>query len=204
MTGNLSLLLFSFLSICIVTLYLSRKWPDLDVIDLYIIFVGLHFGVSPFIRGLHFGSDVIFDFRNSSPLAIGLVFVQVITILVIIRVFSLYCRPHLLNYLKIKHLISLWGRTNKYVVFTICFWLILFQFISYFKFGVITYIPPDDFAKIGSNLPYWYTSMRTIYNYITFCAFLSLFAHIVQSTRHRTIYFNYINSYFCINCNNLW
>ena len=181
MAGNISLLCFSFLFICIVTLYLFKKWPDLDVIDLYIIFVGLHFGFSPFIRGLHFGSDVIFDFRNSSPLAIGLVFIQVIIMLVIIRIFSFYCFPTLLYYLKLKHLISLWGQTNKYVVYIICFWLVLFQFISYFKFGVITYIPPDDFAKIGSDLPYWYTSMRTIYNYIAFCTFLGLFAYIVQS-----------------------
>ena len=185
MAGNISLLLFSFFFICIVTLYLFKKWPDLDVIDLYIIFVGLHFGFSPFIRGLHFGSDVIFDFRNSNPLALGLVFIQVIIILVIIRVFSLYFFASLMNYLKIKHLISLWGQSNKYIVFIIYFWLILFQFISYYKYGVITYITPDDFAKFGKDLPYWYTSMRTIYNCIAFCTFLSLFAYIVKSIKYQ-------------------
>jgi hypothetical protein len=185
MAGNISLLLFSFFFICIVTLYLFKKWPDLDIIDLYIIFVGLHFGFSPFIRGLHFGSDVIFDFRNSNPLAIGLVFIQVLIILVIIRVISLYYLAGLMNYLKLKHLISLWGKTNKYIVFLIYFWLILFQFISYYKYGVITYITPDDFAKFGKYLPYWYTSMRTIYNCIAFCTFLCLFAYIVQSIKYQ-------------------
>ena len=185
MAGNISLLLFSFLFICIVTLYLFKKWPDLDVIDLYIIFVGLHFGLSPFIRGLYFGSDVIFDFTNSNPLAIGLVFIQVTIILVVIRVFSLYFCANFINYLKIKYLISLWGQSNKYIVFTIFFWLILFQFISYYKYGIITYISPDDFAKFGKQLPYWYTSMRTIYNCIAFCNFLSLFAYIVQSTNYK-------------------
>ena len=181
MAGNISLLLFSLFFICIVTLYLFKTWPDLDVIDLYIIFVGLHFGFSPFIRGLHFGGDVIFDFRNSNPLALGLVFIQVLIILVIIRVLSLYLFPSLINYLKIKHLISLWGQSNKHIVFLIYFWLILFQFISYYKYGIITYITPDDFAKFGKQLPYWYTSMRTIYNCIAFCIFVSLFAYIVQS-----------------------
>src|SRR3989339_1999344 len=98
MAGNISLLLFSLLFICIVTLYLFKKWPDLDVIDLYIIFVGLHFGFSPFIRGLHFGSDVIFDFRNSNPLTLGLVFIQVLIILVIVRAVSLYFFANILNY----------------------------------------------------------------------------------------------------------
>ena len=181
MAGNISLLLFSFFFICIVTFYLFTKWPDLDVIDLYIIFVGLHFGLSPFIRGLHFGSDVIFDFRNSNPLAIGLVFLQVLIILVVIRVFSLYFCANLMNYLKIKYLISLWGQTNKWIVFIVYSWLILFQFISYYKYGIITYITPDDFATFGKHLPYWYTSMRTIYNIVAFCTFLSLFAYIVQS-----------------------
>jgi hypothetical protein len=185
MAGNISLLFLSFFFICIVTFYLFKKWPDLDVIDLYIIFVGLHFGFSPFIRGLHFGSDVIFDFRNSNPLAIGLVFIQVIIILVIIRVFSLYFCTNFINYLKIKYLISLWGQSNKYIIFIIYFWLILFQFISYYKYGIITYITPDDFAKFGKQLPYWYTSMRTIYNSIAFCTFLSLFAYIVQSTNYK-------------------
>lgn len=185
MAGNFLLLMFSFLFICIVALYLFKKWPDLDVIDLYIIFVGLHFGFSPFIRGLHFGSDVIFDFRNSNPLSIGLVFIQVLIILVVIRVFSLYFFTDFMNYLKIRYLISLWGKTNKYIVFIIYFWLILFQFISYYKYGIITYISPDDFSKFGKHLPYWYTSMRTIYNCIAFCTFISLFAYIVQSIKYR-------------------
>ena len=189
MAGNIPLLLFSIFFICIVAFYLFMKWPDLDVIDLYIIFVGLHFGLSPFIRGLHFGSDVIFDFRNSNPLAIGLVFLQVLIILVVIRVFSLYFCANLMNYLKIKYLISLWGQTNKWIVFIVYSWLILFQFISYYKYGIITYISPDDFAKFGKNLPYWYTSMRTIYNCIAFCTFLSLFAYIVQSIKYRRYIF---------------
>jgi hypothetical protein len=188
MSGNILLLLFSFFFICIITLYLYKKWPELDVIDLYIIFVGLHFGFSPFIRGLHFGSDVIFDFRNSSALVLGLVFIQIIIILITIRVLSFYFFPSFMQYLKLKYLILLWGQANKYIVFFIYFWLISFQFISYYKYGIITYITPDDFAKFGKDLPYWYTSMRTIYNWVAFCTFLSLFAYIVKSMNyHRYI-----------------
>lgn len=183
MAGNISLLLFSSLFICILTFYLYKRWPDLDVIDLYIIFAGLHFGFSPFIRGLHFGSDVIFDFRHSNPLVFGLIFLQVLIILITIRVTSLYLFPTITNHLKIRYLISLWGQANKYIVLIICFWLLLFQFISYYKYGIISYISPDDFARFGKNLPYWYTSMRTIYNCIAFCTFLCLFAYIVQSAK---------------------
>ena len=185
MAGNLSLLLFSFLFICIITYYLFRKWPDLDVVDLYIIFVGLHFGILPFIRGLYFGGDVIFDFRNSNPLAIGLVFLQVLIVLVILRIISLYVCPNLMNYLKIRNLISLWYQINKYILFGIYFCLVLFHCISYYKYGIITYISIDDFAKFGKDLPYWFTSMRTIYNIISFCVFLGLFAYIVNSDKRQ-------------------
>lgn len=185
MAGNLTLLSFSFLFLCIITYYLFRKWPDLDVIDLYIIFVGLHFGLLPFIRGLYFGGDVIFDFRNSNPLAIGLVFLQVLIVLIILRIVSLYIYPSLMNYLKIRHLISLWYQTNKYVLFGIYGCLILFQFVSYYKYGIITYISPDDFARFGKDLPYWFTSMRTINSIISFCVFLGLFAYIVNSNKHQ-------------------
>jgi hypothetical protein len=184
-SGNISLLLLSSLFVSVITIYLYYKWPDLDLIDLYIIFVGLHFGLSPFIRGLHFGGDVIFDFRNSSPLPLSLVFLQVLITLVIIRACSLYLFPGLMNYLKIRYLVSLWYQTNRYVLFFVYFWLILFQIISYYKYGVITYITPDDFARFGKHLPYWYTSMRTIYNYMAFCVFIGLFAYIVNSSKYQ-------------------
>jgi hypothetical protein len=196
MAGNISLLIFSFLFLCILTIYLYKKWPDLDVVDLFIIFVGLHFGLSPFIRGLHFGEDVIFDFRNSDPLALGLVFIQIITILVIIRILSLYFCTNLMKLLNIRDLILQWGKTNKYIVFLIYIWLIVFQFISYYKYGVITYISPDDFAKFGKHLPYWFTSMRTIYNWIAFCVFISLFGYIAQSNKHKRYLFIILMLFF--------
>lgn len=181
MVGNISLLFFSFLFICIITIYLYKRWPDLDVIDLYIVFIGLHFGLYPFIRGFHFGKDVIFDFRNSSPLAIGLIFLHVFLILFIIRAISAYLPTRIMSYLKIRYLIQQWGNVNKYFLFFVYFWLILFHIISYYKYGVKTYIMPEDFARIGKDLPYWFTSMRTVYIYIAFCIFLGLFGNLVKA-----------------------
>lgn len=181
MMGNIWLLIFSFLFICIATIYIYKKWPDLDLIDLYIVFVALHFGFYPFIRGLHFGSDVIFDFRNSNPLPLLLVFLQVLVILVIIRAGAFYFSDNFKNYLKIKYLLQQWGKVNKYFVLLVYFWLIFFQIYSYLKYGVTTYILPDDFARIGKTLPYWFTSMRTVYPYAALIVFLGLFANVVKS-----------------------
>ena len=185
--GNISLLIISFIFICTIIIYLYKKWPDLDIIDLYIVFVLLHFGFNPFIRGLYFGKDIVFDFRNSNPLTIGLVFGQILIILLIIRGFTACFPVRFLKYIKIRYIIQQCDRMNKYVLFLIYASLVAFPIVSYYFYGVMTYIQPEDFAKIGKHLPYWFTSVRTIYNYIGFCIFLSLFANIVKSQKHQQI-----------------
>jgi hypothetical protein len=185
MAGNICLLICSSLFLGIITIYLSKKWFELDVIDLYIIFVGLHFGVYPFIRGLYFGKDVIFDFRNSNPLVIGFVFIQVIIILIIIRVGSFYLLKKYNNYLKLRILMLQWQNINKYVLGLIYLCLILFPFFSYFEYGVRTYIMPKDFARIGAQLPYWFTSIRTIYNVLALCTFIGLCSEIINSQKYQ-------------------
>lgn len=145
MIGNISILIFSFIFICLITIYLYKKGPDLDVIDLYIIFVLFHFGFYPFVRGLYFGEDIIFDFRNADPLAIGLIFWHVLIILLIIRGISLYFPSNIANYLKLRYLIQQWSYINKYLLLSIYFCLIAFPIISYYNYGVRTYILPEDF-----------------------------------------------------------
>lgn len=181
MTGNISILICSFVFICIVSFYIFKVWPDLDIIDLYIVFVLFHFGFYPFVRGLYFGKDVIFDFRDSNPLVIGLVFVQVLLILVVIKIIYHYFPREFKEYLKIENFTQKWSSINKYILFFIYGILILFQFISYYKYGVKTYILPDDFARIGKDLPYWFTSIRTIYTLLTFLVCLGLISSLLKA-----------------------
>jgi hypothetical protein len=185
MAGNISILICSSLFLGIITLYLSKRWLELDVIDLYIIFVGLHFGIYPFIRGLNFGKDVIFDFRNSNPLVIALIFLQVTIILAIIRVSSFYLLKKYNKYLKIRQLMLSWQNINKFVLGLFFLCLISFPFFSYYEYGVRTYIMPKAFARIGTNLPYWFTSIRTIYNVLAFCTFIGLCSQMINSLKYQ-------------------
>ena len=181
MIGNISILICSFVFICVISFYIIKVWPDLDVIDLYIVFILFHFGLYPFIRGLYFGPDVIFDFRDSNPLVIGLIFSQVLLILTIIRVVSWYFPKNIAINLNIRNIIQQWSRINRYVLLCIYVVLILFQIISYYKYGIKTYIMPEVFERIGKNLPYWFTSVRTIYPHLAFLIFLGLFSNILKS-----------------------
>ncbi len=178
---NVLLLLFSSLLLCLPLLYFKRKWPDLDVVDIYIIFIALHFGLYPFIRGLYFGKGLIYDSYHSNPLVVGLVFLQILSIIIIIRVVSAYFPAKINDYLKIKTLIRQWARVNNCAILSISGFIILFQIISYYKYGVKAHISADDFARMGRDLPYWLTSMRTIYNYLVIGVSIVLFAKASRS-----------------------
>jgi hypothetical protein len=180
MSGNWSILIFSSLFIFIVTLYLSRQSMGIDVLDVYIIFVLFHFGLYPFVRGLHFGRDYIFDFTQGDPLSIGLVFAHVLIILVILKLLSLIFIKNM-NYLKITYIMESYSQVNKYALYFIYSFLIIFQIYSYYKYGVQSFIPPSDFEKIGKLLPYWFTSVRTIYNLVTFCVCVVLLSKVFKT-----------------------
>lgn len=184
MIGNLSILLFSSLFIACLLYYLYRQQQGIDILDVYIIFVLFHFGFYPFVRGLHFGRDIIFDFTDGDPLSIGLVFFQTLIILVILKVLSRFFLKDK-SYLKINNFIENYSRVNNYVLYCIVIFLIIFQIYSYCKYGVQWCIQPWDFARIGKSLPYWFTSFRTIYNYITFCACLVLLSKVIKTQDYK-------------------
>ena len=192
MNGNILLLIISFIVICILVIYLRNKWPDFDVIDLFIVFVLLHFGFIPFIRGLYFGKDISFDFRYSDLSAIALVFGHVLLILLIIRGLSRFIPPEVSKCLKLRYLIEKFGYANKYILLIVFVCLVLFPIMSYMVYGVKPYIMPGDFEKIGKSLPYWFTSLRTIYNYIAFGVFLGLLGNTVKSEKYQKLFWSFL------------
>ena len=181
MVGNISILICSVVFLFVVSFYLFKIWPNIDVLDLYIIFVLFHFGVYPFIRGLHFGKDVILDLRHGNPIVIGLVFIHVLLILTVIKMIYRYFPDKFVERLKITNLIQKWSLTNKYILFFIYGLLIIFQIFSYYKYGIKSYILPDDFAWIGKDLPYWFTSIRTVYAPLAFLVCLGLISSLLKS-----------------------
>ena len=186
--GNFPLLFFSSLFLCLTLLYFKRKWPDLDIVDIFIVFISLYFGIYPFIRGLFFEKGGLFDSANNNPWAVTLVYLQIILIIIIIRVAYRYLPDKITNYLKLKTLIEQCARVDTVVIFLLCGLLILFQSVSYFKYGVKSHILADAFAKIGKDLPYWFTSIRTIYNYLTLSVVIVL-ASKISLSKYRARYF---------------
>jgi len=184
MIGNYYILFCSSLLIILLAFYFSRRSPEVDIIDVYIIFIILHFGAYPFVRGLHFGKDLILDFTNADLLSIGLVFVQVLIVLVILKLLSLFFIKNM-YYLKVRYLVKNYSQVNKYVLSSFYVFVLVFLIFSYYKYGIKSYIKPDEFKLIGKSLPYWFTSFRTIYNCLTFCIFLVLLSYTLTAKDYK-------------------
>jgi hypothetical protein len=183
MTGNFYILLFSFLLIILLSLYI-QKLREFYIFDVYIIFVLFHFGFYPFVRGLYFGKGIIFDFTHADPLSIGLVFIQVLLILMIIKLLTEKLIKNK-NPLKINYLVKSYSQVNNYLIYFICCVLILFPIYSYYRYGVQWVIPHSDFVKIGKSLPYWFTSVRTIYNLVSFLVCLVLISKVFHTEERK-------------------
>lgn len=185
--GNAALLLFSALILGLALLYFWRKCPDLDIIDIYLVYITLHFGVYPFIRGLSLGKGVVYDTANHNSLVVGMVFLHVMLIVIIIKVIFAYFPREIKQYLSVKLLIEQCARVNNFIIYSIFGVLLLTQIVSYFKYGVKSHMLADDFAKIGKDLPYWLTSVRAIYNYIVLSLFIVLASKLAMS-KNRSSY----------------
>jgi hypothetical protein len=186
--GNIPLFLCSLLILCFTLLYFKKRGWDLDVIDVYIIFVALHFGLYPFIRSLYSGKGWLYDSAHNNPWVIGLVFLQALIVIAIIRFVSQYFPEKIKKYLKIKTLIEQWAKVNNVLILALFCSLILFQIVSYYKYGIKAHIIPEDFEKIKNDIPYWLTSFRTIYNIIVFSVFIAAASKAAMS-KNRDRYF---------------
>lgn len=181
MIGNGLLLIFSILVLLCTVLYLKRKWPDIDLVDVYLIFISLYYGAYPLIRSLYLDKGVVYDSYNSNLLAISLVYLQLFLIVVTMRVVSAYLPAKITGYLKVKPLIEQWAKVNNFILITIYVLLVLVQLISYFKYGIRSHIVPADFDKIGKDIPYWLMSVRKIFHYITLAIAIVLVSKAVLS-----------------------
>lgn len=172
--ANVTLLLFSTLVLCLALFYLRWRWPDLDVVDVYIIFIALYYGVYPFIRGLYYEKGIVYNPYNADILLISLLFLQVAVIIAIIRLVSLYLPERITRYLKLEMLTEQWGKVNNLFLMLVYAIAVTFPFISYYLYGVKSHISPADFARMGQELPYWLTSIRTIYGYLALGVVIAL------------------------------
>jgi hypothetical protein len=175
MAGNVSLFIYSSLFLGITTIYLWKRWFELDVIDLYIIFVGIYFGGYSFVKAL------VDDYSKVNPLTAFWVFAHVTIVVTLLWVFSRIMPVDFRKFLQIHYLFEQWSRVNKYFIYALLVVIIATQISGYVKYGLISHIDIGELSQKGTKLAYWYTSILMLLKDFIFCAFIAIEAKIIIS-----------------------
>lgn len=175
MTTNLLILSASLLILIITFWYAKLKWSHFDIFNLYLIFVGLYFGLYPFIKAC------LESYSQANVVAISLVFLQLLFILVIMGALFIHLPATMRQSLEITSLLTQWAKGNTYVIFLILGIILFVQVIGYERYGIISHVDHGDLAKVGRSLPYWYSSILALLSYLIFVVFIGLSARIWTS-----------------------
>lgn len=176
MTANLVIMLFSILIITLALLRCVIRLSRLNIIDLYILFVGFSFGVYPLVRGwLGAYSDV-------PPLTSALVFVHVILTLTILLIITSLLPGTFQKGLEITYLCKQWSKINKYFIFFLLSFIVGVEIIGWWHYGIISNVNYEELSRIGNPPPYWLSSIFPVLPDLIFCAFLVMAAKVIAST----------------------
>lgn len=175
MKYNLIILFASFSLLVIIYIYSKVNWYKFSVINVYFVFIGLYFGVYPFIKAL------LNNYSNANPLAITLVFLQIFIILGIILCLVRYLPMHMKGVIDIRFLIGRWSEANIFIIFLLLGIILMVQIIGYGKFGIISHVNHEELAGIGRKLPYWYAPALFLLNDIILCTFIGLIVKLIKS-----------------------
>jgi len=173
--ANLTVLVSSFIILLITLMVARKKWLQLDLIDIYIIFVGIYFGGYSFVKSL------VDDYSKIDPMAAFWVFFHVTLVVGLLWLLSRILPVDFRKFLQIGYLFDQCSRVNKYFIYALLVVIIATQISGYVKYGLISHIDHGELIQKGGNLPYWYTSLLMLLKDFIFCAFIGIEAKIIVS-----------------------
>jgi len=171
--ANLIIIFLSLFLFVGVFLFCKVQWSRLNIIHLYLIFVGLYFGLYSFIKAF------LKDYSQENPLAIALVFGQIIIILLVIMFISKLINNKMSDHLEIRYLIKQWSKVNSYAIYLLIVVIVLAKIIGYYQFSVISHVDQTRLTGIGKGIPYWYFAFSALITDLAFCAFIATMVKVV-------------------------
>ncbi len=175
MISNLTIILMSGFILSGTFLFCQRRWSQLDIVDLYILFAGIYFGAYSFVKAW------LEDYSRYDPITVILVFSQIIVILTITWILWRFMPPHFRQALEIKSLFEQWKKINPYIILLLLAILVIFQLVGYGKYNVISHIDQGGLIRSGNPLPYWFSSTLALLNDLIFCTFIALTVKIITA-----------------------
>ncbi len=168
MDANAILITLSFCIVVLTFIFGYLRWKFLDIVDLYIIMVGVNFGVYSFIDGVIGEGAQVFD----DPLLVALVHLLVMIETGVAWALIRLLPKELWRVIKLKYLLTRWAQVPKSIIISFFAIIVLFKIYGYYKFGILSYFSTKELSLIGIELPYWFISLNMLFDYLMFCVYL--------------------------------
>lgn len=159
-------------------LFCRKEWSQFDIVDLYILFVGMYFGAYSLVKAL------LVDYSIYNPWIIIIVFSQIIVVLAIILIIWRQVPKAFRQALEIKQLLREWSKCNKYFIILSLAILIAIQAFGYVEYNIFSHVDHHRLSLIGRPLPYWFSSSLVFFNDFAFCIFIAVSAKIITTDGH--------------------
>jgi hypothetical protein len=127
------------------------RWRTLSLLDLYILFVGMYFGVYTFL-------DAAIDDLQSFDVGTATLSLVLVALMIgMLRTTALLILPSHVRYaLQVDNLINALTRVKAADVLALCLVSSLLWAYGYVRYGVITTAADAIAGRWGAGIPYWY------------------------------------------------
>ena len=164
--------------------FLSRRWRNFSLLDIYSLFVALFLGVYTLID-LLVNRYKSFDFMTAV-----VVFSQILGCMAITYLLYFLLPPKMKRSLRLVSMVQSWSalKHSDLIKMTI---FVLFNYVyGYLKFGITSYALADTLEKLAVSLPYWYKVIGMFADAAAMGVLFSIFAkHALQIHKdHRWLY----------------
>jgi hypothetical protein len=165
------------------------RWSQIDVVDLYVLMVGVYFGSYTLVDALV--KDLSTVNAGSAVVSLLLVMVTVGATWLISRILP----RELQRTLQMRYLLAQWLHVDGRIVLLLLGAVLVFQLYSYQHFGVLashdvavshnTLVRP---YSPSPDLPYWFTTAMSLLTPLTFCLFIAGTLKVLASRAGKRIF----------------
>jgi hypothetical protein len=161
------------------------RWSRIDVVDLYVLIVGVYFGSYTLVDALVKDLSTV----NSGPavLSLLLVMVTVGATWLISRILPIKLR----RTLQMRYLLAQWLNVDGRIVLLLLGAASVFQLYSLQHFGILaesTISVSNTLYSPVPDLPYWFTSAMSFLTPLTFCLFIAVTLKVLASRAGKRVF----------------
>ena len=187
MSTNLTVQIISMFMVGLIFCFGRSRWHRFDLIDVYILMVGIFFGVYSLIDAY------INDLKLFDSAVTALTLIWIIAVAVATWIFSHTLHEKYTRVLKLRYLILQWEHASTHIILLLLGAIIYLTVASFYQYGIISRINFFDMDRMRIILPYWYTSAKNFMQPGLFCVFIASFAKLISNKGKPRIFWSIVS-----------